>query len=52
MCQYCSAVYHDGWGDLLEYDDVYQRAVTTEQRTESTYGFHDSWEDLSKELTD
>lgn len=52
MCQYCSAVYHDGWGSLLEYDDVYQDAVAAESETESTYGFHQSWDELSEELTD
>lgn len=44
MCQYCSAAFHDGWSKLLEYDDVYQSAMRSE--TESTHGFHESWDDL------
>ena len=48
MCQYCSYRYHDGWTALLEYDDVYQYAVVGE--SQSTYGFHESWDDLREEV--
>ena len=48
MCQYCSYRYHDGWTTLLEYDDVYQDAVVGE--SQSTYGFHESWDDLRDEV--
>lgn len=48
MCQYCSYRFHDGWTQLLAYDEVYQTAVVEE--TEATYGFHDSWEDLKEEV--
>lgn len=48
MCQYCSYQFHDGWGQLLEYDDVYQTVVGGE--SESTYGFHESWDELREEV--
>jgi hypothetical protein len=50
MCIYCSYAYQDGWSRLLEYDDVYQGAFPDQARAQSTHGFHDSWDDLSKEL--
>ena len=49
MCQYCNYSFTDGWGQLLEYDDVYQNAVTP-ATTQSTHGFHESWDELSDEL--
>ncbi len=48
MCKYCNWAFHDGWGGLLKYDDVYQSAVGAE--TESTHGFHEDWDDLQSEL--
>ncbi len=48
MCKYCNWAFHDGWGELLKYDDVYQSAVGAE--TESTHGFHEDWDDLQAEL--
>jgi hypothetical protein len=49
MCMYCSVVFDDGWGQLLEYDELYQS--TLEQPTaESTYGFQAEWDDLRDEL--
>ena len=48
MCQYCTYSLHDGWTTLLEYDDVYREAVAGER--ESTYGFHESWEELREEV--
>jgi hypothetical protein len=48
VCQYCSYRLHDGWTRLLAYDDVYQSAVGGE--SETTYGFHESWDDLREEL--
>ena len=48
MCKYCNWAFHDGWGELLKYDDVYQSAVGAE--TESTHGFHEDWDDLRAEL--
>ena len=49
MCQYCTTM-TDGWTALLEYDDVYQE-TRRNAATESTYGFHESWEDLRGQLT-
>lgn len=48
MCQYCNWAFHDGWGELLKYDETYQSAVGTD--TESTHGFHDEWDDLRSDL--
>ncbi len=48
MCQYCNYSFHDGWTRLLTYDDVYQSAVV--EPSESTYGFHQDWDDLKEEL--
>lgn len=48
MCQYCSYTYHDGWTELLAYDDVYESP--TANGSESTYGFHESWDDLREEV--
>jgi len=48
MCKYCNWAFHDGWGELLKYDDVYQSAIGAE--TESTHGFHEDWDDLQAEL--
>ncbi len=31
MCQYCSYRYHDGWTQLLEYDEVYQTVIIKEE---------------------
>jgi hypothetical protein len=50
MCKYCNWAFHDGWGELLEYDDVYQDVMGGAAETESTHGFHDSWDDLQDEL--
>ncbi|WP_254536867.1 hypothetical protein [Halomarina litorea] len=46
MCLYCNMGM--GWERLLEYDEVYQTAMRG--RTESTYGFHESYEDLRDQL--
>ncbi|MFC6941575.1 hypothetical protein ACFQE8_16635 [Salinirubellus sp. GCM10025818] len=48
MCQYCNYNFHDGWTTLLEYDDVYGEVIVDE--SESTYGFHESWEELREEV--
>lgn len=48
MCQYCSYRYHEGWTDLLVYDETYQAA--TGGTSESTYGFHESYDDLRDEV--
>ncbi|WP_198560251.1 hypothetical protein [Haloarcula sp. Atlit-7R] len=48
MCQYCSYRFHDGWTQLLSYDDVYQDAMGGD--SESTYGFHESWDELRDEV--
>ncbi|MFT4923064.1 MAG: hypothetical protein ACI8XM_002286 [Haloarculaceae archaeon] len=48
MCQYCTLLERDGWSALLEYDDVYQEAVAGD--TESTFGFHESWDELREEV--
>jgi hypothetical protein len=44
MCKYCTAAFSEGWSQLLEYDDVYQSAVSTDSA--STHGFHEEWDDL------
>lgn len=49
MCQYCSYSYHDGWTQLLSYDEVYQTVIQSE--SESTYGFHESWDELRDEVS-
>lgn len=48
MCQYCNYAM-EGWSALLEYDDVYQRAVAGIR--EEKYGFHESWDELREELS-
>lgn len=48
MCIYCTSR-ESGWNRLLEYDDVYQEAMEPEA-TRSTYGFHESWDDLRDQL--
>jgi hypothetical protein len=48
VCQYCNYSFHDGWTALLEYDETYQSLLSGER--ESTYGFHESWDDLREEL--
>ena len=48
MCKYCSYRYHDGWTNLLEYDETYQEAVGG--GSESTYGFHESWDELREDV--
>lgn len=50
VCQYCNYSFTDGWGQLLEYDDVYQNALPESATTQSTHGFHESWDELSDEL--
>lgn len=47
MCIYCT-YREDGWTALLQYDDVYQAAAGTE--SESTYGFHETWDDLREQV--
>lgn len=47
VCQYCNYSYHDGWTQLLQYDETYQTVVA---RDTSTYGFHESWDDLREEV--
>jgi len=48
MCKYCAYSYHDGWTSLLQYDDIYQEAVTDDSG--SNYGFHESYEDLREQI--
>lgn len=48
MCQYCSYRHHDGWTRLLDYDDVYQN--TADRESGSTYGFHESWDELREQV--
>jgi hypothetical protein len=48
MCKYCAYSYHDGWTGLLQYDDVYQEAITDDSG--SNYGFHESYEDLREQI--
>jgi len=48
MCQYCSYRYHDDWAQLLAYDDVYQAATGGD--SESTYGFHESWDEVREDV--
>lgn len=49
MCQYCTYAFTDGWTQLLEYDEVYQNAIAT-PTTQSTHGFHESWDELREDL--
>ncbi|MFC7156200.1 hypothetical protein ACFQPA_12175 [Halomarina halobia] len=46
MCLYCNV--GEGWSALLQYDEVYQNAVRG--RSESTYGFHESYEELREQI--
>jgi len=48
MCQYCSYRFHDEWGALLAYDEVYQAAMGA--TSQSTYGFHEEWDELREEV--
>ncbi|WP_418282572.1 hypothetical protein [Halorubrum sp. DTA98] len=48
MCKYCNWAFHDGWSELLKYDDVYQSAIADD--TEATHGFHEEWDELRTEL--
>jgi len=48
MCRYCSYRHHDGWTQLLSYDETYQSVASGP--SESTYGFHDSWDDLREDV--
>lgn len=50
VCQYCNYSFHDGWADLLAYDDVYQAAMATEA-SERSHGFYDDWDDLRDQVT-
>ncbi len=50
MCQYCNYSFHDGWTQLLEYDDLYQRTQTASE-SQSTHGFQESWDELREELS-
>ncbi len=50
MCLYCNLKHREGWRSLLEYDDIYQQAMTEETTSQSTHGFHESWDDLKDEL--
>jgi hypothetical protein len=50
VCKYCNYSFTDGWGQLLEYDETYQNAVAEMATTQSTHGFHESWDELSDEL--
>jgi hypothetical protein len=49
MCRYCSYQYHDGWTQLLDYDETFQRVIAAE--SQSTYGFHESWEELREDVS-
>ena len=46
MCLYCTM--GEGWSALLQYDEVYQRAVG--DTSESTYGFHESYDELREQV--
>ena len=48
MCQYCTAR-TEGWTALLDYDEVYQ-STRRNAGTESTYGFHESWDELRDQV--
>jgi hypothetical protein len=48
VCQYCSYSLHDGWTQLLAYDEVYQSVVGEDES--ATYGFHESWDALRDEV--
>lgn len=50
MCQYCM-FNAEGWTQLLQYDDVYQAAMAESVESESTYGFHESWDELKADLS-
>lgn len=46
MCLYCNMGM--GWERLLDYDEVYQNAMRGE--TASSYGFHESYDELRDQL--
>jgi len=46
MCLYCTI--NEGWSALLQYDDVYQEAMGG--TSESTYGFHESYDDIREQV--
>jgi hypothetical protein len=48
MCQYCSYRYHDGWTQLLAYDEVYQSVVAGEST--GSYGFQESWDEVREDV--
>jgi len=48
MCKYCAYSYHDGWTQLLAYDDTYTSVVG--DGSDAEYGFHESWDDLREEV--
>ncbi len=47
MCKYCGYSNHEGWDQLLQYDDAYQNSRKQEREN---YGFHESWDDLRGQL--
>lgn len=48
MCLYCNM--GTGWGQLREYDDVYQEAMRQQVERQSNYGFYEEWDDLREEV--
>ncbi|MFD1512923.1 hypothetical protein [Halomarina rubra] len=46
MCLYCTM--NEGWSALLQYDEVYQSAMGA--TSESTYGFHESYDELREQV--
>lgn len=47
MCKYCGYSNHEGWDQLLQYDDAYQSS----RKQKENYGFHESWDDLREEFS-
>lgn len=50
MCIYCTTR-ESGWGQLIEYDDVYQKVLADAEAEQSNYGFDESWDDLKEQVT-
>ncbi|WP_224335982.1 hypothetical protein [Haloprofundus halobius] len=49
MCQYCNYAM-EGWGELLQYDTVYQDAIERQRAANANYGFDESWDELREEF--
>jgi hypothetical protein len=39
-----------GWGQLREYDDIYQDAMRKKSQRQSNYGFYEEWDDLREQV--